>query len=482
MDGAVVDTDGDSLPAKKAKLETTGPSTPLTLTLADGATVVATAKLLGMSRTLANCVGDSDSAGGSAGGPDSAVVPTTAAVLADVEAFCARGTLKDAADLRFETLLPLIKAANFLDIAPMLEAAYSQAAAMIKAATTRSIPEALFDDATAAREPGAPGTIEEAAQFLRALASYEPSMLAAVKAATIPESETVAGKHPLVAWKILKDKSAERIAAEAARLTADIAAAGIKTVTNGLGNLSVGGVEEKDIDAATEVLAYTDKLWRTNEFYGRILFGREIACRIKAIKEMSGNGTIKEMTGWGHDDNYGNTRSSRSAFNGSVAVDGEIFLVGSKSAPLVFSMSVEIGAVLIPDDGNYHYGQLEDDTDSISLVVKDPDNVECSIFNGEFDSEEEIAAIQQDPARVFGPDSITDKEIRLLTLKEYPRDCRTDQDYGMSWDGYLEGPLLRLLVDACRKCAHSHAPVPSVLPPPDDAGNYAWEKWGGITY
>ena len=163
-------TDGGGPSAKKAKLEATNPTVTLNLTLADGTTAAATPKLLEMSTTLAHCVGDSSKE--SSAGQDTAAVPATAAVLAAVEAFCESGALKNAADLQFETLLQLIKAANFLDIAPMLQATYSHAAAMIKKATSRSIPEALFSDATAVRAPGSPATVEEAAQFLRELASY----------------------------------------------------------------------------------------------------------------------------------------------------------------------------------------------------------------------------------------------------------------------------------------------------------------------
>ena len=173
------------------------------------------------------------------------------------------------------------------------------------------------------------------------------------------------------------------------------------------------------------------------------------------------DGILRGMRCGGNDVTEGEyNRNGTSSFSGSVAVDGEIFLVGSKSAPLVFSMSVKIGleAVLYGEED----GHVQKETDTASLVVKDPDNAECSIFNGEYDSEEEITAIQQDPARVFGPDSITDKEIRLLTLKE-GRDCCRNEVSG-SWDEDEAGPLLMLLVNACRECA-------------GEDGNLAWEYW-----
>ena len=81
-----------------------------------------------------------------------------------------------------------------------------------------------------------------------------------------------------------------------------------------------------------------------------------------------------------------------------------------------------------------------------------PDNAECNMFHGEFDPEEKIADTRQDPDRLFGPDGITDKEIRLLTgtLKERPNCCRTDQ----RWDTMEDAaePLLVFLVNACAEC------------------------------
>ena len=273
---------------------------------------------------------------------------------------------------------------------------------------------------------------------------YEPSALAAVQAATIPESEMVAGKHPLVAWKILKDKSAVRLTTEAERLATDIAAAGIKTTNDYSGKLSANGIKEDDLDTAVKLLAYT------NQTDADDAAGRVIACRITSIEKMSGSGD---------DDSGGEYGRGYRSFASSVAVGGELFLVGSKSAPMVFSMSVDIS---LSECGGHNEGfEVQDQSDSVSFKVKDPNNVECDIFNGgsAFDPDEEVAAIQQQPARVFGPDQITDKEIRLLTLKEPLERCRNEE-------GEVEdGPLLGLLVDACGECAG------------DDGGSSSWERW-----
>lgn len=283
---------------------------------------------------------------------------------------------------------------------------------------------------------------------------YEPSALAAVQAGTIPESESVAGKHPLVAWKILKDKSAERF-------TADAAAAGIETTKDysGLfgklakdysGKLLVNGIKEDDINTAVKLLTYTAQ---TSEDDAA---GRVIACRITSIKNMSGSGAYDSGDEYPED--------GERSFKSSVAVGGEIFLVGSKSAPLVFSMSVDIS---YSEHGSRNNGfDVQDQSDSVSFEVKDPNNVACDIFNGgsDFDPDEKVAAIQQQPARVFGPDKITDKEIRLLTLKEW-RDCCSHGGAGY-WDEDEAGPLLALLVDACGECV-------------GEDGIRAWETWAG---
>lgn len=281
---------------------------------------------------------------------------------------------------------------------------------------------------------------------------YEPSTLAAIQAATIPESEMVAGKHPLVTWKILKDKSAVRLTTEAERLAADIAAAGIKTTKDRSGKLSVNGIEEEDVNTAVKLLAYTAQ---TSEDAA----GRVTACRITSIEKLSG---------YGEDDTPRRGSSSRS-FESSVAVGGEIFLVGSKSDPMVFSISVDISLSEYDDE-------VQDESNSVSFQVKDPNNVECDIFNGgsNFDPDEKVAAIQQEPARVFGPDKITDKEIRLLTLKEPRETCRYGTESSNDvvvgeWDEDEAGPLLALLVDACEACVGKDL-------------SHVWNTWIGEDY
>ena len=76
-----------------------------------------------------------------------------------------------------------------------------------------------------------------------------------------------------------------------------------------------------------------------------------------------------------------------------------------------------------------------------------------SLIGKKFDPNEEIATIQLSSARVFGPDKITDKEIRLLTLKEPREHCKPAGDgWGEFKNVDVDSALVGLVVGSLADC------------------------------
>ena len=220
---------------------------------------------------------------------------------------------------------------------------------------------------------------------------------------------------------------------------------------------TINGIDVKYAAAVGELLEFT-------EVGTDIESGREIACKVTEVTTMEGS-CSEGPNKHGHTETH---------FLACVAVKGTISVVGSESSSLVFSMSVK--AFLCETFDHYSFEGDSCDSDSISFAVKDPEGVECDIFNS--------------GGQHFGPDDITANEIKLVTLKR-PRDCcRADHDpYGINynsnpWDDddddddddetdgehpweHLE-PLLVLLVDAC-------AQVPG-------PGSQIWRTWSGMVH